>query len=164
MTHPITFCTNKIGPFPDRQVIRILTDLKNPYESEGCRKEAMKSESKEYERIRTVLQHMANENRIRVERISRGGHWYHYVTFYDEKGDEVETSKGYLTAMDAHNWDENVVRWTEYVDEDRSKIRLMLSDTLPEFLGTVPPLNINGDHFCHFELVMHNNNFADDFQ
>jgi hypothetical protein len=76
---------------------------------------------------------------------------------------------GYVLDIDVWlgKWDEKYVRWSERVDDERTKIHLMISDSPPE---EVPELenvdlgfNDNG-HYYGFYVVMHNDDITDDFE
>ena len=76
---------------------------------------------------------------------------------------------GYILDIDVllGKWDEKYVKWSERVDDDHTKIHLMISDSPPKD-GTIPELeNVDlgfndNDHYYGFDVVMHNDDIEDD--
>ena len=142
--------------------------------TESKKSEYWSGNDQDFERIRAWLQAEADAGRIRVYRVSNRSysqdlvHHYHVVEFYNEKGEIVEDSTGYVTDLDCAlgKWHEKYVKWSEKVDDEHTKIRMMLSDSLPSFpVFEGANLGFNDDdHFYHFEIVMHNSAIDDDFE
>ena len=91
------------------------------------------------------------------------------VQFFDEKGTLIEESIGYATDEDVYrgHWDKEFVEWSEKIDENHTKIRMMISDFLPEKISIFHDANlgfIDDDKFHAFEIVMNNDDLTDDFQ
>jgi len=124
------------------------------------------------ERIQVWLQAEADARRIKVWRVSNHKRQdiirhFQAVEFWNEEGKFLEESVGFITDLDAHlgKWHEKYVKWSEKVDEDHTKIRMMISDRLPS-LPVFEGANlgfIDDDYFHHFEVVMHNEDIIDEF-
>ena len=127
----------------------------------------------DYDRVHTFLQDMATQRRIKVLRTSRKDirNWSHDVSFHDADGKEKARTCGYILDIDVllGKWDEKYVKWSERVDDNHTKIHLMISDSPPND-GTVPELeNVDlgfndNDHYYGFDIVMHNDDIEDDFE
>ena len=125
----------------------------------------------DYDRVHTFLQDMATQRRIQVVRTSRGdiNNWSHYVTFLDTGGNEIAHTCGCIFSIDVHlgKWDEKYVKWSERVDDEHTKIHLMISDRppreIPEFKNVDLGFNDN-EHYYGFDVVMHNDDIEDDFE
>jgi len=129
-------------------------------------------DGKDYDRVHAWIQNEANEGRIRVYRVSNfkreGLQHFHYVEFLNDEGEVLEESVGYVTGLDVHlgKWHVKYVKWSELWDDRHTKIRLMISDSLPDF-----PIfkNVNlgfndDDHFRFFEIILHNDAIYDEFE
>ena len=131
----------------------------------------MTLEGRDYDRVHTFLQELATQRRIQVLRTSRSDihNWSHYATFLDTDGKEIAHTCGYIFSIDVHlgKWDEKYVKWSERVDDDHTKIHLMISDRppreIPEFKDVDLGFNDN-EHYYGFDVVMHNDDIEDDFQ
>jgi hypothetical protein len=127
--------------------------------------------AEDYERIEAWLQAEATARRIKVYRVSNHNRQesichFHAVEFWKE-GEFLEESVGYIVGVDVAlgKWHEKYVKWSEKVDEEHTKIRMMLSDRLPSF-SVFEGANLgfnDDDHFYHFEIVMHNEDIIDEF-
>ena len=125
----------------------------------------------DYERVHEFIQGLANQRRIKVVRVSRWdtSNWSHYVTFLDIDGNKMAHTHGYIFSISVHlgKWDERYVKWSERVDDDHTKIHLMISDRppkeIPEFKNVDLGFNDN-EHYYGFDIVMHNDDITDDFE
>jgi len=123
------------------------------------------------DRVHTFLQDMATQRRIKVIRTSRRDicNWSHDVSFLDADGTEMARTCGYIVDIDVllGKWDEQYVKWSERVDDDHTKIRLMISDSPPEEVPELENVDLgfnDNDHYYGFEVVMHNDDIEDDFE
>ena len=131
----------------------------------------MTLEGQDYNRVHTFLQELATQRRVQVLRTSRWDihNWSHYVTFLDTDGNEIAHTRGYIFSIDVRlgKWDEKYVKWSERVDDDHTKIHLMISDRppqeIPEFKNVDLGFNDN-EHYYGFDIVMHNDDITDDFE
>lgn len=131
----------------------------------------MTLEGRDYERVQAFLQELASQRRIQVLRTSRHdiSNWSHYVTFLDTDGQKMAHTCGYIFSIDVYlgKWDEKYVKWSERVDDDHTKIHLMISDRppkeIPEFKNVDLGFNDN-EHYYGFDVIMHNDDIEDDFQ
>jgi hypothetical protein len=125
----------------------------------------------DYDRVHTFLQDMATQRRIKVIRTSRRDihNWSHHVSFLDADGKEVAWTCGYIVSSDVYlgKWDEKYVRWSERVDDDHTKIHLMISDSPPEAVPELENVDLgfnDNDHYYGFDVAMHNDDVEDDFE
>jgi hypothetical protein len=125
----------------------------------------------DYERVHTFLQDMATQRRIKVIRTSRMDicSWSHDVSFLDADGKEMAWTCGYIVDTDVFlgKWDEKYVKWSELVDDDHTKIHLMIGDSPPKEvteLGNVDLGFNDNEHYYGFDVVMHNDDIEDDFE
>jgi len=139
--------------------------------SEIVEKGNMYSESNDYTRIKEWIQKEADQRRIKVRRISNHerGEWYHLVQFFDGEGKFIEDSCGFVTDEDVYrgSWDKKFVEWSEKIDENHTKIHMMISDFLPQKIPIFHEAKlgfIDDDHFHGFEIVMNNEDLTDEFQ
>ena len=124
-----------------------------------------------YVRVHDFLQTMATQRRIKVIRTSRKDicNWSHDVSFLDADGKEMARTCGYIVDIDVicGKWDEQYVKWSERVDDDHTKIHLMISDSppkeIPEWENVDLGFNDN-DRYYGFDVVMHNDDIEDDFE
>ena len=125
----------------------------------------------DYDRVHTFLQDMATQRRIKVIRTSRKDicNWSHDVSFLDADGKEMAWTCGYIVDIDVicGKWDEQYVKWSERVDDDHTKIHLMISDSPPKEIPELENVDLgfnDNDHYYGFDVVMHNDDIEDDFE
>ncbi len=125
----------------------------------------------DYKRVLTFLQDMATRRRIKVLRTSRMDiyNWSHDVSFLDADGKEMAWTCGYILDIDVFlgKWDEKYVKWSERVDDDHTKIHLMISDSPPKEVPELRNADLgfnDNDHYYGFDVVMHNDDIEDDFE
>ena len=125
----------------------------------------------DYDRVHTFLQDMATQRRIKVIRTSRKDicNWSHDVSFLDADGKEMAWTCGYIVDHDVFlgKWDEKYVKWSERVDDDHTKIHLMISDSPPKEIPELANVDLgfnDNDHYYGFDVVMHNDDIEDDFE
>ncbi len=125
----------------------------------------------DYARVHAFLQDMATQRRIKVIRTSRRdiSNWSHDVRFLDADGKEMAWTCGYIVDIDVvlGKWDEEYVKWSERVDDDHTKIHLMIGDSPPKEVPELENADLgfnDNEHYYGFDVVMHNDDIEDDFE
>ena len=123
----------------------------------------------DYARVHAFLQDMATQRRIKVIRTSRRDicSWSHHVSFLYADGKEMARTCGYIVDIDVllGKWDEKYVKWSERVDDEHTKIHLMISDSPPKEVPELENVDLgfnDNEHYYGFDVVMHNDDIADD--
>lgn len=122
--------------------------------------------------VHSWLTIFAETGRLFVKRNSHRGSWNHSVSILDGDGNVIATTGGFITGVDVllGRWDHEFVRWTEKVDDEHSRIRLMTDTRLPDIPvfqradGTRVDLGWNDDYFECFDILLRNDAIEDDFE
>jgi hypothetical protein len=129
-------------------------------------------ENQDRSQVHSWLTIFAETGRLIVQRNSRPGRWNHNISILDGDGNVIASTCGFVTGVDVllGKWDQEFVRWTQKVDDDHSRIRLMTSTILPDIPvfqradGTRVDLGWNDDYFECFDVVLHNDAIEDNFE
>lgn len=131
----------------------------------------IKNETRDRAQVHSWLTIFAETGRLFVKRNSRPGNWNHNISILDNYGNVIATTGGFITGIDVllGRWDHEFVRWTEKVDDEHSRIRLMTETHFPDIPvfqradGTRLDLGWNDDYFECFDILLHNDAIEDDF-